>query len=478
MIERVGKCTNYSGCKLAYRNEKCTVGSKAFRCPECGLALEPAGSEKAAPHLLYIMGGSAAVVLLAASAVACTLWNPASRPDLVQLKGADLSPELSTALAPALVAASTPADVSMPAAPGPAATPTPAELSATPPPPPVVASTPAASPPAPMAPIVGIAPTVVFITATTATAPATPSPAATSTPAEPPATATPPAASAPPEPSANPTPLPAAGAPKVELVDHEAMAPKPASSAASSGTPPDPSYPGERYPQTRQRLMTWAEATILTDAQLSYAVEEVYARHGAIFPWEPRNQAQFRRFSWYKPRPELTVAQIKSSLSQIEKYNVELLWRLRSAASSGSPPDGYPGERYPQTRQRLMTWNEAAVWTRAQLCYAIEEVYARHGAIFAEGSVNGAQFRRCPWYRPRPELTLAQLKASFSQTEQHNVDLLERVRASAETRASVPGSPAIQNGVPDVSLQARTGDRHRGCTPAPTPASDGGLSAR
>src|SRR5215471_3646173 len=41
MLQRTGRCTNYSNCKLAYRREEIKAVSKAFLCPECGLYLEP-----------------------------------------------------------------------------------------------------------------------------------------------------------------------------------------------------------------------------------------------------------------------------------------------------------------------------------------------------------------------------------------------------------------------------------------------------
>jgi YARHG domain len=353
MIQRIGKCTNYSGCKLAYRNEKCTVVTKEFRCPECGLPLESVDSKKEAPFMLYAVGGTVAVLLLAVALCHPTEHSFAALPFVGFLWGSqpngaqETSTGLSAASRPPLVAPSKPA--------------------------------------------------------------------------------------------ANPTPPPAASAPSVELATGNTPAPMPASSTASSASPPDLGYPGECYPATRQRLIKWGEVAVLTPAQLTYAIQEVYARHGEIFPFYPQIQAQFSRFHWYKPRPELTDTQINTSLSQCERYNVQLLQRALSAASSGNQPGvayAYAGERYPQTRQRLIKPDEAAVLTPAQLCYAIDEVYARHGAIFPQDPQIEAQFRQLPWYKPRPELTAAQIKASFSQIEQHNVELLESSvhdRAPAET---------------------------------------------
>jgi outer membrane protein assembly factor BamD (BamD/ComL family) len=97
----------------------------------------------------------------------------------------------------------------------------------------------------------------------------------------------------------------------------------------SSSRQAAPSYPGERYPQTRQRLLTMADVASLSNAQLRYAINEMYARHGATFPSQPPIEAQFRKFSWYHPNPMLTFEQIEDSFSQIERDNLALLGQVR-----------------------------------------------------------------------------------------------------------------------------------------------------
>jgi outer membrane protein OmpA-like peptidoglycan-associated protein len=82
MAQRVGKCTNYSGCKLAYRNEKITVVTKDFRCPECGSPLEPVGPKKGTPYTMYVFIGVGAVLLFAVGAIIWTLTN-SPRPHVV-----------------------------------------------------------------------------------------------------------------------------------------------------------------------------------------------------------------------------------------------------------------------------------------------------------------------------------------------------------------------------------------------------------
>lgn len=66
MANRIGKCTNYAGCQLAYRNQDIETDD-AFVCPECGQPLQPGATDapKAkAPNKTLLFGGIGAVVLL------------------------------------------------------------------------------------------------------------------------------------------------------------------------------------------------------------------------------------------------------------------------------------------------------------------------------------------------------------------------------------------------------------------------------
>jgi hypothetical protein len=77
MAQQIGKCTNYSGCKLAYRNEQISVVTKEFRCPECGSPLEPIGGiKKGISWIVIVTIGIVAVLLLAVGAIIWTLMTP------------------------------------------------------------------------------------------------------------------------------------------------------------------------------------------------------------------------------------------------------------------------------------------------------------------------------------------------------------------------------------------------------------------
>jgi outer membrane protein OmpA-like peptidoglycan-associated protein len=127
MAQRIGKCTNYSGCKLAYRNEKITVVTKEFRCPECGSPLESLGPKRTISPILVLSIGVGIVLLLAVVAILWTLTSGSTRQNEV------------VQLSPTPTATPTPAPTTP--TPTPAPTPTP---SATPTPAPTASATPTA----------------------------------------------------------------------------------------------------------------------------------------------------------------------------------------------------------------------------------------------------------------------------------------------------------------------------------------------
>lgn len=119
MAQRIGKCTNYSGCKLAYRNEKITVVTKEFRCPECGSPLESLGPKRSLSPTLVLSIGVGIVLLLAVGAILWTLGGSAKRQTEVV--------ELSPTPAPTPLATPTPTPTATPTpTPSPTETPTPA----------------------------------------------------------------------------------------------------------------------------------------------------------------------------------------------------------------------------------------------------------------------------------------------------------------------------------------------------------------
>jgi hypothetical protein len=69
-----GKCTNYAGCKLAYRNEKIIVNTDDFKCPECGSPLETIHPVLRSYGLEAIIGSIIVFIILAFGVMIWTRW--------------------------------------------------------------------------------------------------------------------------------------------------------------------------------------------------------------------------------------------------------------------------------------------------------------------------------------------------------------------------------------------------------------------
>jgi uncharacterized protein YraI len=111
--------------------------------------------------------------------------------------------------------------------------------------------------------------------------------------------------------------------------DYLASAGSQAQSSTAQGPNPPSSLDGEKYPQTRARLLSADDLRVMSIAELRYAINEVYARHGAAFSNNPDIRRQFQKFSWYHPNPNITISDIDQSMSEIEKENIKLLGQYR-----------------------------------------------------------------------------------------------------------------------------------------------------
>jgi len=118
-------------------------------------------------------------------------------------------------------------------------------------------------------------------------------------------------------------------------VNREYLAPSGSETGAfdSAGKSPS-SLIGERFPQTRLRLLSAVDLKGMSVAELRYAINEIYARYGAAFTNSPDIRRQFQRFNWYHPNPNITFSDIDQSMSEIEKENIKVLGQYRDARHS------------------------------------------------------------------------------------------------------------------------------------------------
>jgi len=100
-----------------------------------------------------------------------------------------------------------------------------------------------------------------------------------------------------------------------------------------------------------------------------------------------------------------------------------------STSFGTSESSAMAGERYPETRTRLLMWEEVVSWNDEKLRYAINEMYARGGYDFVKPEVR-SQFQTLPWYRQHVVTGRTQDEAArqLSALEYRNLELLQKAR--------------------------------------------------
>jgi hypothetical protein len=93
-------------------------------------------------------------------------------------------------------------------------------------------------------------------------------------------------------------------------------------------------FPGERFPATRLRLLEENEVAGWPNEHVRYAINELYARRGYDFSDNADQRRLFAKMAWYHPRPG-DMPDIERDFTPIEKQNIELLARFRTANQPG-----------------------------------------------------------------------------------------------------------------------------------------------
>ncbi|RYG66796.1 YARHG domain-containing protein [bacterium] len=206
--------------------------------------------------------------------------------------------------------------------------------------------------------------------------------------------------------------------------------------------------PGEKYPQTKTRVLSTTEVANLNTAQRRYAINEIYARHGLLFG-DMEIRRNFLKFNWYKPQPGQSMAVTKSKFTRIERQNVERLGLARELEQASTKADDYEapsvaadyhspyagtskawkGEHFPETRLVRLDFNEVLAMSDSQKRYAINEIYARRGYLFQEMALR-KQFLGSSWYKPKPGRSMKTVASTLTAIEKANLSTLTAARAA------------------------------------------------
>ncbi len=138
-----------------------------------------------------------------------------------------------------------------------------------------------------------------------------------------------------------------------------------------------------------------------------------------------------------------------------------------------------PGERHPETRMRLLVVQDIQRWNNEDLRYAINEMYARHGADFKDKEIK-KWFSTFNWYHPRAGMSYDAAEAEFSDIEKQNVKLLGDYRGSIKGKESNASFYASAPGRPNFLEEIGSGSRGKavGISYVNTPAGRGAVFSR
>jgi hypothetical protein len=132
-----------------------------------------------------------------------------------------------------------------------------------------------------------------------------------------------------------PTPVPSIQTPITEAERPPSSSPTPSAEIASSGENRTESFFGERFPQTRIKTLTQSEIEGWSSADIRYAINEIFARHGAAFP-KQEVRAIFANFAWYHPLEGISLDTIEATLPAVERWNVQVLGAARDSKKTVS----------------------------------------------------------------------------------------------------------------------------------------------
>ncbi len=175
-------------------------------------------------------------------------------------------------------------------------------------------------------------------------------------------------------------------------------------------------------PQSAQRLLTYSDIAGMSTYQLKLARNEIFARHGRLFD-DKDLQSHFNSQAWYNGY--IKPANFKTSvLNSVEKANVDFLKAYENGttptATTANKTSGYI---LPQSSSRLLTYSDIRGLSSYQLKLARNEIYARHGRLFSDSSIQ-SYFNSKSWYNGY--IKPANFKDSMlSSIEKQNIDFIK-----------------------------------------------------
>ena len=219
-----------------------------------------------------------------------------------------------------------------------------------------------------------------------------------------------------------------------------------------SGLPESSAASGYVLPESSARYLTASDMAGLSADNMRKARNEIYARHGRMFA-DKDLDTYFRSQGWYNPtiKPEAFDEKV---LSAVEQANIEFIQGYEKAYPGGVPADaaskGMNGYVLPDSSTRYLTEGDLAGLSAAQLRIARNEIYARHGRMFASKDLQD-YFAGCPWYKP--SIPASEFDPnSLSKIEYANIALIEEYEDCLNKKSTPAATPAPAEPTPATPI--------------------------
>lgn len=102
---------------------------------------------------------------------------------------------------------------------------------------------------------------------------------------------------------------------------------------------------------------------------------------------------------------------------------------------SSQSTEPFPGEHFPETRTRELSPDEIDNWEFKEVRYAINELFARHGASFKTDFIR-KEFEKQSWYSAVPGRSPQNMLGLLTEIEKRNLKVLGDRRRELERQGA------------------------------------------
>ena len=169
-------------------------------------------------------------------------------------------------------------------------------------------------------------------------------------------------------------------------------------------------------------------------------------------PWRCTYDVASKQIEQAPDQPAPTEMADNSANEQVSDQSDAVAENAQNSETANAEDNEFPGEKFPATRLDELTVSDVNESSLSEIKYAINEMFARHGAEFEDKKVT-KQFEQFPWYNPRPGLSLDEIETEFSDLEKQNLKVLGRCRdaklaaAKHKSRPPIRGQPVQEESV-------------------------------